>query len=328
MPLRVLVPADASSQDANAFRREYCRYQGFHRPSVASESEKYDGDMAESRDEVRDFLASRRARVTPEQAGIVSHGVRKRRVSGLRREEVAMLAGVSVDYYVRLERGTLTGVSDQVLDAVARALQLDPTEQTHLRDLIRSDQNAKTRVAPSHVRPALQQMLDAMTTPAWIRNGRSDFLAANLLGRALYSPMFDTAVGTPNTARFVFLDERAQDFYGNWGETAADMVAVLRAEAGRRPYDKKLTDLIGELVTRSDCFRDRWASHDVHEFRGGTKTLHHPVVGALDLAWESVRFTADEGLTMSIYSAEAGSDTAHALQLLGNWASVPHASQN
>lgn len=235
-----------------------------------------------------------------------------------------MLAGVSVDYYVRLERGTLPGVSDQVLDAVARALQLDATEHAHLRDLVRAGRPGgaeKALTVSSHVRPALQQMLDAIATPAWIRNGRSDFLAANLLGRALFSPMFETAVGTPNTARFVFLDERAQDFYGDWAAIAAEMVAVLRAEAGRRPHDKKLTDLIGELATRSDHFRARWAAHDVHELRGGRKTLHHPVAGPLELNWESLQLTADEGLTMSVYSAEPGTETAQRLQLLGNWAS-------
>lgn len=278
------------------------------------------------RDDVRGFLASRRARISPEQAGIaVSHGVRKRRVPGLRREEVAMLAGVSVDYYVRLERGTLTGVSDHVLDAVARALQLDAAEHAHLRDLVRAgsmNSAERTRTVTSRVRPAPQQTLDAIATPAWIRNGRSDFLAANHLGRALFSPMLETIVGTPNTARFVFLDQQAQDFYGDWGAIAAEMVAVLRAEAGRRPHDKKLTDLVGELATRSDYFRARWAAHDVREFRGGLKTLHHPGVGALELSWESLRLPADEGLTMSIYSAEPGSKTAERLQLLGSWAST------
>lgn len=282
--------------------------------------------MGSSRNEIRDFLATRRARLSPQEAGITSYGTR-RRVPGLRREEVAMLAGVSVDYYVRLERGNLTGVSDSVLDAVARALQLDQTEHAHLRHLIRADTTRPARTAPSKVRPALQQMLDAITTPAWIRNGRSDFLASNLLGRALYSPMFETAVGTPNTARFVFLDAGSQDFYDDWQATAANMVAVLHAEAGRHPYDKKLTDLVGELATRSDYFRTRWADHNVHEFRGGTKTLHHPVAGTLHLTWESVQLSADQGLTMSIYSAEPDSPTAAALELLGSWASTPQTSQ-
>lgn len=279
--------------------------------------------MAANRDEIRDYLRSRRARVSPEQAGLPPYGSR-RRVPGLRREEVAMLAGISVDYYVQLERGTITTVSDTVLDSVAHALQLDQTEHTHLRDLIRGSTTGAAQTVVSHVRPVLQQMLDAIATPAWIRNGRPDFLAANLLGRALYAPMLDTSVGTPNTARFIFLDAHAQDFYGDWASHAADMVAVLRAEVTRNPYDQKLTNLIGELVTRSDYFRDRWATHDVHEFRGGHKTLHHPVVGALDLAWESVQFTADPGLTMSIYSTEPASETARALQLLGNWAATPH----
>jgi transcriptional regulator with XRE-family HTH domain len=274
------------------------------------------------RSEIREFLTSRRAKITPEQAGLRTFGG-TRRVPGLRREEVALLAGVSVDYYTRLERGNAAGVSESVLDALARALQLDEVERTHLFDLARAAHpttRTRRRSAPQRFRPAVQHMLDAMTgVPAFVRNGRLDILAANRLGRALYSEHFDSPVQPTNTARFVFLDPRATTFYGDWDRLANDVVAVLRAEAGRDPYDRDLSDLVGELSTRSETFRTLWAAHDVRKHDTGVKRFHHPLVGDLSLAFEAMELVADPGLTMFVYTAEPGSRSEEALNLLASW---------
>jgi transcriptional regulator with XRE-family HTH domain len=278
----------------------------------------------DSRGEIRDFLTTRRARVTPEQAGLPVYGGEHRRVAGLRREEVALLAGVSVDYYTRLERGNARGVSDRVLDALARALQLNEAEYTHLFDLARAA-NAGAAVArrPSRqqVRPGVRHLLDAMTmAPAYVRNRRLDVLASNSLGRAVFAPLFDSPAARPtNVARFMFLDPAARDFYQDWDGHAADMVALLRAEAGRSPHDKALSDLIGELSTRDETFRTRWAAHNVRFHRSGVKQLHHPVVGELTLGCEVMELAVDSGLMVSAYSAEPGSPAQDALNLLASW---------
>ena len=278
----------------------------------------------DNRSEVREFLTSRRARVTPQQAGLVTFGAR--RVQGLRRGEVAQLAGVSVEYYTKLERGDLSGASESVLDAVAGALQLDTAEREHLFDLARtanaSPGTRRRRPAPARVRPGVQRVLDALAAPAWVRNGRSDILAANLLGRALYAPVLQDPQRPANTARFLFLNPRGPEFYRDWDRTAADMVAVLRTEAGRDPYDKGLTDLIGELSTRSEEFRTRWAAHDVRAHRTGAKRLHHPAVGDLDLTYEAMELTADPGLTLLVYTAEPDTTSADGLALLASWAAT------
>jgi transcriptional regulator with XRE-family HTH domain len=282
----------------------------------------------DSRTEIRDFLTTRRAKITPEQAGLPAYGGH-RRVTGLRREEVALLAGVSVDYYTRLERGNLSGVSDSVLEALARALQLDEAERVHLFDLARaantSASTARSRRHPApQLRPGVQRLLDAMTmSPAYVRNGRLDVLGANPLGRAVFAPLFDTAARVPNIARFIFLDPAAQGFYLEWDSLAGDTVALLRAEAGRDPYDRALTDLIGELSTRSEVFRTWWAAHNVRLHRSGVKHLHHPVVGDLTLAYESMNLTADPGLRLNAYTAEPGSPSQDALNLLASWTAAP-----
>jgi transcriptional regulator with XRE-family HTH domain len=276
--------------------------------------------------EIREFLTSRRARITPEQAGLTTYGTGPRRVQGLRREEVALLAGVSVDYYTRLERGNLSGASETVLEAVARALRLADTERAHLFDLARASQAAplRRRRRPGRIRPSVQQMLDAMAgVPAFVRNGRLDLLAANPLGRALYSQHFESSAQPPNTARFVFLDERSASFYLDWDRVAHDAVAILRAEAGRDPYDRELSDLVGELSTRSELFRTLWAAHNVHTHDTGTKRFHHPIVGELTVGFEAMELVADPGLTMFVYTAEPGSRSAQALDLLASWAATP-----
>ena len=281
------------------------------------------------RAETRDFLTTRRARITPEQAGLPSYGT-SRRVPGLRREEAAMLAGVSVDYYTRLERGNLGGVSDNVLEALARALQLDEAERAHLFDLVRATLTRTPRRRPTQerVRPGVQQILDSITAPAYVRNERLDILAANRLGEALYSPVFDLSSRPINSARFLFLSPKASEFFVDWDTIAHDGVAILRAAAGRDPYDKRLTDLIGELSTRSDEFRVRWAAHNVRFHRTGTKHIHHPVVGELDLSYETMELSADDGLSVAIFTAEPGSASQQALDLLGSWTATPSAAAN
>jgi len=245
----------------------------------------------DNRDEVREFLISRRAKITPDRAGLPAYGG-NRRVPGLRREEVALLAGVSIDYYIRLERGNLSGVSESVLDSLASALQLDEAERVHLFDLARaanSTVRTRRRPGPQQVRASVQQTLDAMAgVPAYVRNARRDILAANRLGYALYSEMYLDPARPVNVARFVFLDPRAHTFFLDWPRAADDIVAVLRSEAGRNPYDRSLTDLVGELSTRSDQFASRWATHNVRFHRTGFKDIHHPVVGELHLTFEAM----------------------------------------
>jgi transcriptional regulator with XRE-family HTH domain len=284
----------------------------------------------DSRNEIRDFLISRRARITPEQAGLPAYGG-NRRVLGLRREEVAMLAGVSVDYYIRMERGNARGVSDSVLENLARALHLDEAERAHLYDLARAANNgarAPRRPARQQVRPAVQRLLDAMTmAPVYVRNGRMDVLAANRLGRALFAPLFGSPAKPTNLARFIFLDPAAPEFYQEWDRLASDTVALLRADAGRNPTDRGLSDLIGELSTRSDIFRVRWADHNVRQHRSGVKHFHHPVVGDISLAYESLELVADPGLVLNGYSAEPGSASQDALNLLASWAATADQEQ-
>lgn len=279
----------------------------------------------DARTEIRDFLVSRRARITPEQAGLTAFG-RNRRVSGLRREEVALLAGISVEYYTRLERGTASGVSEDVLEAIARALQFDEAEHAHLFDLVRAANTTRAprrRPPQDRVRPMVQRIIDSIhDCPAYVRNGRLDILSANLLGAALYSPLFDDPVRPANVARFVFLNPKAGDFFRDWAGIANDAVAILRTKAGQDPYDRRLTGLIGELCTRSEDFRVRWAAHNVKLACTYVKTLHHPIVGDLTLTWESLHLPNDPDQRILVYAAEPGSRSHEALNLLASWAAT------
>lgn len=282
----------------------------------------------DTRSEVREFLSSRRDRITPDQAGLPAYGG-NRRVPGLRREEVSLLAGVSVDYYTRLERGDLSGVSDSVLDSLARALQLDEAETAHLFDLARTANASpiarKPRKKVETLRPSILRLLDAMTeAPAIVRNNYFDYLAANALGRALYAPLFTTPV--PNSARFAFLDPAAQEFYPEWERNTQELVAAMRGEAGRNPFDRKLTDLVGELSTRSERFRTLWAAHNVRFHRSGVKRINHPVVGEMELTYEAFDLPADPGLQMSTYTAEPGSASEEKLRMLASWAATDAAA--
>lgn len=280
------------------------------------------------RTEVREFLSTRRGRITPDMAGLPAFGG-NRRVPGLRREEVALLAGVSVDYYTRLERGDLSGASDAVLEALSRALQLDEAESAHLFDLARTANASpvmrKPRKRANAIRPSIQRLLDAITdAPALVRNGYYDYVATNRMGRALYSPVLEAP--DPNAARFAFLNPTAQDFYVDWDKNTQELVAAMRGDAGRNPFDKRLTDLIGELSTRSERFRTLWAAHNVRYHRAGVKRLNHPVVGELELSYEAFELPADPGFMLATYTAEPGSASADALRMLGSWAATQEAA--
>lgn len=290
-------------------------------------------EQVDPRVQVREFLRSRRARLSPQQAGLSVYGGH-RRVKGLRREEVAMLAGVSVDYYVRMERGDLGGVSESVLDALARALQLDEAERDHLFALARAAGPARSRrrVVPTTVRPVLHQVLDAITeAPAWVRNGRHDMLATNPLARALYAPVLASPVagatdGRPaNTTRFVYLDPEARDFFVDYDVIAKDAAAALRLEAGHTPHDQDLIALIDELATHSEPFRQHWASQDVTFHRSGRKRLRHPIVGELDLNFEAMELPSEPGLRLNVYTADPNTPTFDGLRLLASWAATQEA---
>jgi transcriptional regulator with XRE-family HTH domain len=298
-----------------------------HAPSHAQDL-VYRRMTVDAANDISEFLSSRRAKVTPEQAGLPSYG--QRRVPGLRREEVASLAGVSADYYRRLERGQVNGVSDLVLEALARALQLDDAERTHLFDLMRTANPVapkRKRPAKTRVRPTVHRLLEQIDAPAIVSTVYGDYLAANDLGRALYAPVFESREQPVNSGRFTFLDPAARDFYPDWDKLATELVASLRSQAGRNPHDKNLQDLIGELSTRSEDFRVRWAAHNVRFHRTGTKRLHHPVVGEIELSYETLSIDADEGLRMALYTAEAGSASQQALDLLASWTATPPAEQ-
>jgi transcriptional regulator with XRE-family HTH domain len=280
----------------------------------------------DNRNEVREFLTSRRSRVTPEQVQLPAGT--NRRVPGLRRSEVAMLAGVSVEYFARLERGNLAGASDSVLDAIATALLLDKAERAHLIDLARaaneSPVRAARRTAPQTIRPVMQLALDAVTAgPAFVRNGRMDVLAENALFRALYSELYAMPERPVNLARFVFLHrESAERFYPNWSMSADINVAILRTEAGRNPHDTALHDLVGELSTRSAEFRTRWGAHNVRHHAFGEKVFHHPIVGELRMVYQAMEPMDQPGLNFLIYTAEAGTPTEDSLRLLASWAAT------
>jgi transcriptional regulator with XRE-family HTH domain len=287
----------------------------------------------DNRAEVREFLMSRRAKLAPEEAGLAPGP--NRRVPGLRRTEVAALAGVSVEYYSKLERGAIAGASSSVLDAICRALRLDDTERAHLFDLARaadgvpaSGRQRRRASAPATARPSLQWALEAITDGvAFVRNQHQDMLATNALGRAFYSPLIGDSPAAaggriPNLARFQFLDPASHDFYPDWELFAEMCVGIMRAEAGRDPHDRAMQDLVGELSTQSDTFRRLWGAHDVRTHGSGTKRFVHPVVGEVTLAYEELAITAEPGLVLLVFTAEPGSSSAERLRVLASWAAV------
>ncbi|MCQ4122116.1 helix-turn-helix transcriptional regulator [Rhodococcus tibetensis] len=280
--------------------------------------------------EIGQFLASRRAKITPDQVGLPVYDAAKRRVPGLRRQEVATLAGLSVDYYTQIERGKVTGVSESVLDAIARALNLDDAERSHLFDLHRAITTGAQRSRPRRtktIRPMVQRLCDNYLGPAFVRNARHDLVCGNQLAYAFYSPLYpDPLHPDPakpvNFVRFCFLDPRAHEFYPDWDLMADGAVNLLRTDAGRDPYDRSISGLVGELSTRSEEFRVRWAKHNVRLHYTGTKTFHHPVVGDITIGYETMPLPADPGLVLTLYSSEPGSPSADAMTLLANWAAT------
>ena len=280
--------------------------------------------------EIREFLTSRRGRITPGQAGITTYGAR--RVPGLRRSELAALAGVSVEYYTRIERGNLSGVSDNVIEAIAGALQLDDAERAHLVDLARASQPAaptrRRRATRQQVRPNVQWVLDSITgAAAFVSNGSHDILAANQLGEALWSPLYANVDRPVNSARYLFLDPTAREMYPDWERIANETVAIMRRTAGAEPRDRRLSEVVGELSMRSEEFRTRWASHNVRFHNTGTKRFMHPLVGELTLNFERFDLAAENGLTMFTYAAEPGTRSAEGLDLLASWTATPHAPE-
>jgi transcriptional regulator with XRE-family HTH domain len=286
----------------------------------------------DNRGEVREFLMSRRARLTPEDAGLAAGS--NRRVAGLRRSEVAVLADVSVEYYAKLERGSIAGASSSVLESISRALRLDDTERAHLFDLARaadgiptSGRSRKRPTAQSGARLSLQWALEAITEGvAFVRDPYQNLLATNALGRAFYSPVIGDGGRTPNLARFQFLDPASRDFYPDWDLFAEMCVGIMRAEAGRDPHDRTMQDLVGELSTRSETFRTLWGAHNVRTHGSGTKRFHHPVAGELTLAYEELAITAEPGLVLLVYTAEPGSPSAERLHLLASWSASEDAT--
>ncbi|QDQ95087.1 helix-turn-helix transcriptional regulator [Rhodococcus sp. WB9] len=280
--------------------------------------------------DMKEFLVSRRAKVTPDQVGLPSAG--RRRVPGLRREEVATLAGVSPDYYVQIERGRAGDVSDSVLYAIAGALLLNETEIVHLFDLAHShNRHPVRRPEPGTERlpDGVQTMIDHLVgAAAVVQNRRLDLVAANDLGRALYSDLYEHHQ-QPNLARYVFSDDRAKEFYQDWDTTADFAVSILRAHAGKPPCDRNLTDLIGELTARSEEFRTRWAAHDVRSHQRGSKRLRHRLVGDLNLHYEGLEIPGTTGLTLFCFTAEPGdSATKDSLLVLASWAKTSPAEDD
>ena len=276
------------------------------------------------RADIRQFLMTRRARITPQQAGLPDYRGR-RRVPGLRREELALLAGISVEYLTQLERGHARGVSDEVIDNLARALHLDDVERAHLIDLISIANTPRHRTrrraaTTPHLRRSVRQVLDSMTgAAAFVRNQRLDILAANRLGGTLYAPVLDNPDLRGNLARFIFLEPRATAFYRDWNTIANDAVGSLRTAAGRDPEDPAMSELIGDLSIHNEQFRTRWANHNVKYYRSGIQHFHHDAVGDLDLDYEALELPADPGLTIVAYTARPGSPADDALHLLGSW---------
>jgi transcriptional regulator with XRE-family HTH domain len=277
--------------------------------------------------ELREFLRSRRARLSPEETGIPTDDGRTRRVPGLRREELARLAGVSTDYYTRLEQGRQLNVSESVLDAVARALRLETVERAYLFELARPRPHRAARARPARpqrVRPGVYSMLRMLEgrSPAFVLGLRADVLASNQLARALITDFEKLPHRERNLARFMFLNEAARELYVDWERCAAEMVSTLRLRAGRHPDDRLLTELVGELVIKSPEFRAWWAGHTVCEKTHGAKRFHHPLVGQMIMSYEIFAVPGGDNQSLCVYTAEADSPSEAALQLLANWTST------
>ncbi|MBW8739665.1 MAG: helix-turn-helix domain-containing protein [Streptomyces turgidiscabies] len=289
-------------------------------PPDASGTGRNPGGALDRRAELSEFLRTRRARLKPEDVGLPDFG-RHRRVPGLRREELAQLAGVSVAYYTRLEQGNGQNVSAEVLDAIARALRLTGAEHDHLTHLAKPKQHKKKPSARTQVvRGTLRQLLDTLDgVPAYIAGRRTDILAWNAMAASLFGDWDELPPQDRNWARLLFLRPEYHDLFTDWEQKAIDIVCHLRMDAGRYPEDPRLSALVGELSVKSEEFRRLWATHDVKEKSYGVKRLQHPLVGELTLNYESFRLLDDSDQSMIVYSAEPGSPSAQAMRLLASW---------
>lgn len=278
------------------------------------------GQSLDRRAELGEFLRTRRARLRPEDVGITGFGG-QRRVPGLRREELAQLAGISVAYYTRLEQGNGRNVSAQVLDAIARVLRLTDAEHAHLTHLVKPEQHKKKQAArPRRVRPALAQLLDSMgDVPAYVVGRHTEVLAWNRMALALFGDWASVPARERNWARMVFLSPEYRDLFVDWESKASDVVSYLRLDAGSHPDDPELSSLVGELSVKSEEFRQLWATHDVKEKTHGLKRLRHPLVGDLTLSFETFTLPDEHELSLTTYHAEPDSRSAEALRLLANW---------
>ncbi len=275
--------------------------------------------------DLSDFLRSRRARVTPDQAGILADG-RPRRVPGLRRDEVSRLAGVSTEYYTRLEQGRAGSPSPEVVEALCQALRLDLAEREHLSDLLAKPKPVRrTAVSPQRVRPGLHLLLQTLEqVPAFILGRRTDVLAANRLARAVVTDFEALPVPQRNLARYYLLNPEARQRVGDWERIAAETVAMLRLDAGRYPNDRRLSDLVGELTLRSPEFPGWWNEHHVLRRTHGSKVYHHPEVGELHFSYEALHLPDDPDQMLCVYNVEPGSVTAESLRLLSSWSLTSH----
>lgn len=275
-----------------------------------------------SNPDVQQFLTAMRGRITPEQAGLAVFGG-ERRVPGLRREEIAQLAGVSTAYYTRMERGDLSGVSESVLYALVRAFALDEAESAHLFDLARAATGPRRapRSKPTpRVSPQLALLIDAMDVPALAMTQLGDSVASNPMGRALFPDLFPPDQPSLNGTRYLFLDDRARLFYPDWEKTAREAVSGLRLMAGHDPSDRALMAMVGELATLSIEFRTWWGGHTVRTHFSGTKSIHHPVVGDMTLGFEVLALPSTPGLSLITYITEPATPSADAMNLLRSWA--------
>ncbi|MFF3344350.1 helix-turn-helix transcriptional regulator [Streptomyces sp. NPDC002779] len=272
------------------------------------------------RAELSEFLRTRRARLKPEDVGLPDFG-RHRRVPGLRREELAQLAGVSVAYYTRLEQGNGRNVSAEVLDSIARALRLTDAEHAHLTHLAKPKQHKKKPAGRTEqARASLGQLLVSLeNVPAYVTGRRTDILAWNPMAAAVFGDWAELPAQERNWARLVFLKPEYRELFVEWDQKASDIVSYLRMDAGCHPDDPRLSSLVGELSVKSEEFRLLWATHDVREKSYGIKRLRHPLVGELTLNFETFTLTDGSEQSLITYHPEPGSPSAEALRLLASW---------
>ncbi|MEV7629798.1 helix-turn-helix transcriptional regulator [Actinoplanes sp. NPDC089786] len=282
--------------------------------------------MAVRNTELADFLRSTRARIDPEQAGLPADG-RTRRVQGLRREEVARLAGISTDYYVRLEQGRRIVPSPSVVEALARALGLDRAGREHLAVLVDPAASRLDGRRPNFqaARPAIRRMVDGLQAPALLLGRRGDVLASNLMARALFANFDRVPVGVRNYARWMFLDEGARALFVDWEPQARALVDSLRLDVGRRQNDPADRLFVEELSSASSHFKTWWGQHSVYQRTFGTKRLRHPVVGAVTVDYETLNLPGDADQTLYLYTAADDSASGQALGLLASWAMADQA---